>query len=654
MDQMRKSLHLFAVSLMALILASCGDDKPQEALIDNSQEKLDYYAANPDFFTYASVDDLPTDLIWEDGSNLPDIGSPNAKKGGTWHERVQDYPRTLRTLGPDSNGFFRSYIGDYARLQFVHDHPDPGDDAFHVYPGVALEWAADRENKTVYCRIDPDARFTDGEPVTVDDVFFTFYFMHSKHITAPWYNDYYSTFFTNITRYDDHTFSVSVPEARPDMVYRALSFTPFPEHFFREFGEDFVERYQWRYVPSTGAYVVNEEDIEKGRSIALTRVKDWWAKDKKFWRNRYNPDKIHFTVIRDAAKAFEAFKRGELDRISLNLAEFWYDKLPNTDDIVQSGYIHKSVFYNQRPRPTYGLWINQSKPLLDNQDIRIGISYASNWDHVIETFFRGDYVRMRTYSDGYGPFSHPSLKARSFDFEKALEHFAKAGFVERGADGILVNAEGQRLSFTLTTGYESLKDVLTILKEEAQKAGLELRIEVLDQTSGWKKFQEKKHDIMFTAFATFYEMYPRYWEYFHSDNAYEAAFLEDGTPNPERELKTQTNNATETAIQELDALIEIYRHGEDADEMIALAHQMNEILYEDASFIPGFVQPFYRTGHWRWTRYPETFNTMHSSNDFQHFVHWIDEDLKAETLAARKSGETFPPQVNVYDQYKDQ
>ena len=228
----------------------------------------------------------------------------------------------------------------------------------------------------------------------------------------------------------------------------------------------------------------------------------------------------------------------------------------NDDADVQAGYINKTVFYNQRPRPTYGLWINTAKPLLDNQDIRIGINFATNWQLVIDKFFRGDFARMQTSSDGYGEFSHPTLRSRPFDIKKALEHFAKAGFIDRGADGILVNDQGQKLAFTLSSGYESLKDVLTILKEEAAKAGIEFRIEVLDGTAGWKKVQEKKHDIHFSAFSVSLEMYPRFWETYHSDNAYDDAFLEDGSINPDRALKTQTNNLETLASFELDKMID--------------------------------------------------------------------------------------------------
>jgi microcin C transport system substrate-binding protein len=335
------------------------------------------------------------------------------------------------------------------------------------------------------------------------------------------------------------------------------------------------------------------------------------------------------------------------------LSEYWYEKLPDSDPDVQAGYIYKSVFYNQRPRPSYGLWINTSRPLLDNRDIRLGIQYATHWQLVIDKFFRGDYGRLNTAHDGFGEFTHPTLKARQYDIDLALEHFAEAGFNRRGPDGILLNDAGEKLAFTLSTGYQSLKDVMTILKEEAAKAGLEFRIEVLDGTAGWKKVQEKQHDIHFSAFGVILEMYPRFWEHYHSDNAYDRAFLDDGSVNPERQLKTQTNNLEAFAVPEMDSMIDRYRRSADREEMVGLAHKMTELHHDYASFVPGFYQGFFRVGHWRWVRYPDYFTHKHAAGAGELFVHWIDPAMKEETLEARKSGRTFDPAITVYDQWQE-
>ena len=648
------SRKLLGLLLLGLFVTACGGGPQDETaapaadLPDNRQEVKDYYAARPEFFAFKTLADLPADLTWEDGMDLPELGSDDAIKGGTEYSQISDFPRTLRTIGPDSNGSFRPWLLDDTSMGLAHRHPDK----FTYFPGLATSWAVDEANRTVYAKLNPDARWSDGKPVTADDYLFMFFIYQSDYIVAPWYKNWYTTQYTNITRYDNLTISITIPEAKPDMNSRVLELRPMPAHFYQELGEDFVDRYQWRFQPTTGPYVIADKDINKGTSITLTRLKDWWARDNKFWKNRFNMDKVQLTVIRDPSKVFEAFKKGDIDQFGLNLAEYWYDKLPDQDADVANGYIQKSVFYNQKPRPTYGLWINTSRPLLDNQDVRIGINHATNWQLVIDKFFRGDYARLQTSSDGYGEFSNPHLRARDYDINQALAHFAKAGFTERNKDGILVNDKGQKLAFTLSTGYEVMKDVLTILKEEALKTGLELRVEVLDGTAGWKKVQEKQHDMHFSAFNTSLEMYPRFWETYHSDNAYDDAFLDDGSVNPQRKLKTQTNNLEALAIFEMDQLIERYRASSDKQEMIELAHQMTEIHHNYASFVPGFFQPFYRLGHWRWVRYPTFFNHKHSGSAGEYHVHWLDPAIRQQTLDAKKAGQALSAEINVYDQFK--
>jgi microcin C transport system substrate-binding protein len=688
---MTSRIALRAAALVALTaLAACGGgDKKEEAAAparDNTAAVQEYYQTKvslppavwealesgkitqeevdrrtaagefPKFFRVASPDDIPADLAWEDGMDLPEFASPEAKKGGTLRYYIDDFPRTLRTAGPDANGAFRPYILDDNAMLMARRHPNDtsiGPSGFHYYPGIAEAWAVDRENKQVFVRIDPAARWSDGEPITVDDIFYLFYFYQSPYIRDPWYNNWYNRSYTHVTRYDDLTYSIGMPAMKPDVVAHVLELEPVPEHFYKELGDDYPERYQWRFKPTSGAYVVRPEDIKKGQSIALVRNKDWWARDKKFWRYRYNFDRIHLSVTRDTAKAFESFRLGQIDWFSLSSPEYWYEKLPDSDPLVQGGYVEKTVFYNQIPRPTYGLWMNESRPLLDNRDIRVGIQHATDWGRVIREYFRGDYERMRTTSDGYGEFTEPTLQPREYSVDKALEAFAKAGFTRRGDDGILVNDAGQRLSFTLTTGYDRLRDVLTILREQAARAGLEFRIEVLDGTAAWKKVQEKQHDISLTAFSVSPEMYPRFWETYHSVNAYDRAFLPDGSPNPDRKPKSNTNNLQSIAIPALDDRIERYRASEDAAEMKRLAFEMEHILYDDASFVPGFVVPFYRLAYWRWLRWPEGFNAKLSRSADELYLSWIDQDLKKEVEKARGAGKTFPPSITVYDQYRN-
>ena len=102
----------------------------------------------------------------------------------------------------------------------------------------------------------------------------------------------------------------------------------------------------------------------------------------------------------------------------------------------------------------------------------------------------------------------------------------------------------------------------------------------------------------------------------------------------------------------LDRLIEKYRASEDVEEMKRLAFEMEEILYQDASFSPGFVSPFYRVGYWRWIHWPDDFNVKISQSAGEYFLDWMDVEEKKETLDARRKDEKFPVEIRVYDQYK--
>ena len=627
-----------------------------EVKLNSAPDVMDFYEANPDGFVVAKPEDLPTELSWLKGAELEEFASPDAQRGGTFHEYTSDFPRTLRFVGPDANGAFRSHMLDYNAVYLVMPHPN-GDG---YYPGLAKEWAYGKDGRTVYFRLDPDARYSDGEPLRVTDFFFGLYLMRSPHIKAPWYNDFFSDDkFENVTIYDEHTLSIRFYKAKPDVIERIAGLRPIPEHFYGELDEQYVEDFQFKFEPTLGAYEVKQENVKKGESITLTRVPNWWADKKRFFRNRFNPDSVKVTVVREPAKVFELFLKAELDWHGLALPEFWYDKLPDDHDLVKNGHVEKIQFYNDVPRPTWAVRLNSNHPVLSSRDIRVGMNYALNFEAVIEKCFRNDYDRMRTVADGYGPRSHPDLKARAFSVEKAKEHFAKAGYTEAGPDGVLRTPAGKRLSFVFTTPYKRLDEagVMTVLKEEALKAGVELQVEVMERTAAWKKISEKKHEMMLGALNTSVEMYPRFWEPYHSDNAYKEdkadRYDKEGQLKPGLTPKPVTNSFTLMADHEIDGLIERYRESEDLKEITELSHTLIQKIHDHGAYVPGWVRPWYRVGQWRWVKYPQDYNVRESREPFEFHIHWIDTKDRERTLKAMEDGEASgPAAIRMFDKYK--
>lgn len=609
----------------------------EEALAYRNPGAESYFAENSEFFRVKTAGDLPDGLVWESGDGEKEFASPEAIRGGKEKIWIQDFPRTLRVVGPDSATSFRRYLQDDHSVSLVKKHPETGG----YFPGLCSEWAISEDRKTVWFRIDPEAQYSDGVPVVARHFFFTFYFMRSPWIQAPWYNNWYSEKYTHITSYGDDIIEVGLKDAKPDTLrFFEEDLLPIPEYFYDEFGEDFINRYAWRFVPTTGPYIIKADDIRKGRTLTQTRLGDWWADDKKFWRYRYNPDEREFSVIRDPEKALEAFLSGDFDMQRVRTPDVWQEKLDKPP--VKKGYIVRAQFYNQTPRPCYSLRLNKSKPYLNDINIRLGLQHASNFRLVLEQYFRGRYERMQSSSDGYGDYTNPEVKARKFSAAKAREYFAKAGFTKSGADGILVNEQGERLSFTVTTGYKRLTDVLTILEREARKAGVEFQIEIIDSTAAWKKVQEKKHEICLTALNRSVELYPRYWDFWHSFNAYK----EDGSVKPE------TNNFTVTAYPEWDKLIDRYEKSTDLAEIKAIAHELEQKIHDDSAFIPGWVRPYFQCAYWRWVQWPEGFSSRLAREHDELYVHWIDPEIKAETKAAIKEGEDFGETTLTFDQHQ--
>jgi microcin C transport system substrate-binding protein len=570
---------------------------------------------------------LPADLKWESNDTDPVYADPEAKRGGTFRDFMSSFPLTLRKYGPDSNGGFAAYVRE-TNLPLLSTHPVTR----NPIPMLANQWAFGADNKTLYFRINPKARWSDGQPVTADDWVFTLKMMRSKEINDPWYNNYYSTQISEVTKFDDHTLAITsgTEKSREDLL-EALPFTPEPSHAIK-LTANWVKEYNWKVLPVTGPYQIGE--LKKGKSVTFDRVKDWWGNDERYFQHRFNPDRIEIKVLRDQNIAWQHFLRGELDTFPLVMPNWWHDKSKTAE--FEKGYIERLWFYNQTPQPPMGLYLNTADPLLSNLDVRLGIQHALALDKMIATLLRGDYQRLNTYGSGQGDFTNTDLKARPFDPALAREFFAKAGFTKTGPDGILRNDKGQPLSLSITYTTAEHAQRLTLLREEAKKAGLNLELNLMDASAGFKSMLEKKHQSAWMAWSG--GRYPAYWEHFHKVNA----------------NKPQTNNIMNIDDDRISALVEQYDKAFDFSKKADLSRQIQQRLYELASFVPAYQVPYTRAGAWRWVRLPKVPATPQSdllywpldgSNSGYSFggLLWIDEAAKAQTRAAIKGGQTFPP-----------
>ena len=102
---------------------------------------------------------------WQTNTAFDLIGDPHAVKGGVFRIAVGDYPTTLRYIGPNTSSWNATLSGlVYESLLGLHPT------TLEYIPVLATHWKVDADRMTIRFRIDPNARFNDGTPVTADDV----------------------------------------------------------------------------------------------------------------------------------------------------------------------------------------------------------------------------------------------------------------------------------------------------------------------------------------------------------------------------------------------------------------------------------------------------------------------------------------------------
>ncbi len=135
---------------------------------------------------------------------------------------------------------------------------------------------------------------------------------------------------------------------------------------------------------------------------------------------------------------------------------------------------------------------------------------------------------------------------------------------------------------------------------------------------------------------------PAYWEHYHSANA----------------DQPQTNNITNMKRADLDAKIDAYRSATTAETRIALSHEIQAILHDQAVFAPAYMVPYFRGAHWRWIRLPEAAGSKDGGGIYDPFtaasggLFWIDPERAQETRDAQDAGGSFEPVLEIDERFK--
>ena len=582
---------------------------------------------------------LPDGIVWETNNDNPLIGSPDAIRGGALNYMIGAYPLTFRLMGPNSNDAFAAWNRAFAMLGLVGRHPVTD----NFIPVLATHWSIQDDQRTIYFRLDPDARFSDGEPVTADDYVFTLRMMQSEHIIDPFYNSYAERFYESVDKIDDYTLRIVGTRAswRPLPDYAGL--WPTPSHAV-VLDEDWVSRTTNEYQIAVGPYVVS--DVARGESVTLERVDNWWGDGKRFFIGQYNFDRINLRVI-PIERSLDYLRRGELDLDMENTARTWNEEY--TFEAVRNGWMRRARVFLETPSGVNGLHMNLEAPIFQNKNFRKAMQYLFNFERLNNNLMFGEYFLQVSFFHGT-EYANPDIEPYTFDPVLAREYLELAGyrrpdefrnrtllrsiwnairgliFTRSNTDDILVNEQGQKASFTLTYGSQGLSRHLTVMQQEFRRAGVDLKLQLLEPGTAFERGIERKYEMTMTGRTTGF--YPEPRQYLHS----------------EFKATTNNNNIWGFGTDEVDGLIQIYEEDLDPAARLEAMHRIDEIVHEEAFYIPFWDAPYTRLVYWDYVQFPEFYLPRRNQtlNLTDWMVYWIDPERRARLEQAMASGEAFP------------
>lgn len=484
---------------------------------------------------------------------------------------------------------------------------------FTLYGLLAESVDTDAERSYVAFTLREGAKFSDGSPVTVEDVLWSFQTLGEQG------NPRYATAWKKIaameavgTRGVKFTFT-ELDREMPLL----LGLRPILKKAQWE-GRDFTETTLDAPIGS-GPYVVSA--VEAGATLTLTKNPNWWGRDLAFNRGLHNFDEIKYVYFADPTVIFEAFKAGDIDTYRESNPAKWAG---NFDfPAVQSGEVIKAEIPHQRPSGIDGLVFNTRKPNFADWRVREALINAFNFELVNLTISGGVNPRIVSYFsnselsgnvaqpasaavavllepfkdqllpgalDGYALPVSDGSEANRAGIRRATDLLAEAGWTVQ--DGVLKNAAGEPFAFEilLANGATDTIAATEIFVEALKRLGIEARIATVD--SAQYKERTTNYDFDMTQYTRSLSLSP--------GNELTLYFGGEGVEKP------GTRNFMGMSSPAAEALIKAMVSARDRTDFVTATQALDRVMTTGRYVIPFWYSNVSRMAHKSELHYPET------------------------------------------------
>lgn len=483
------------------------------------------------------------------------------------------------------------------------------DEAFSLYGLLAESVEVPEDRSWVEFTLRAEARFSDGSPVTVDDVIASMELL-SREGRPPYFGSMKNI--AEVERIGERGVRFTFKEADREAPL-ILGLRPILKKADIE-ARTFTDTSLIPLVTS-GPYTVGA--VEPGRSLTLIRNPDYWGRDLPLKRGQDNFDEISIEYFRDGNVLWEAFKAGEIDIFRDGDPARWatgYDFAAAND-----GRIVKSEISHGRPTGMRGFVFNTRKAIFADRRVREALTLAFDFEWLRRTMLSDAYERIPSYF-GASPLAHEGAAGEAElailtpfaddlppgtldaairpptgagdgrnrrNLRAAAKLLEEAGW--RVVGGVLTSEAGAPFQFEILIGSAANEQVAAVFSDALKRLGIAVDVRLVDDAQYAARLQDYDFDMIVNLWALSLSPGIEQRLYWHSDSA----------------AQSGTRNYMGVAEPAVDASIEALIAAKTGGEFTGAVRALDRVLSAGRYVIPFWYAPTSRIAHDSGLKFPE-------------------------------------------------
>ncbi|NRA44778.1 MAG: ABC transporter substrate-binding protein [Oligoflexales bacterium] len=576
---------------------------------------------------------------YKNGFTHLDYTDPKAPKGGSL---VLGFTGSFDTLNPYSTKGISPLL--LSNLVFQNLGQSTLDETFSQYPELAESFTLADDKMSMMIKLKKQAKFSDGKPVTAEDVKFSFDLFRSDHVNA-----FYKSYWADIKALevvDSHTVKMIFARENTELPAIATQITILPKHIYSK--GDFSKDYSDTALGS-GPYVIKEFD--RGSSVVYQRNQKFWGESDPFYQGRFNFDRVVVKYYKDPTTLVEAFKKGEFDLYICYSSKIWAKDLEGKK-FDQLNWIKKELWQHENNQGSQGFYFNLRKPFFKDIAVRKAIALAFDFKWTNKALFYGQYKQNNSFFEN-SPLKatglpegkelevlkelakqHPdtmpdevfslgmgslgqglSIKKR---LKLAIKLLSKAGYQLKNG---VMEKDGKKLEFRFLLSSQMMARVVEPFLKNLKRIGIVGRMDVEESSVYQRRLQNREFDMIVLSIGQSQSPGNEQIDYWHSSEA--------------NRKYSRNHYGLENKV--IDALINKIIYAKNEQELRLFTHALDRVLYHLHITVHNWHSTSHRIAVWNKFSHPEKFPRYYNPFTYIEYM-WTDFPKLKGLEAARKAG----------------